>query len=208
LRVYFKVSFSQDEYVLEEKISPPAEEQVGLALAIFHFYVPETVKSANLRRLFITTAGAFRCPVPNLHGLSYGQCLREYALFTRDNAEKIIRQGTARQVRAELYDSAELIGQKLRRQLRLKTYPEFARACEITYKAIAIECHVDSGGMVNIPRCYFSSFYTGEVCRIISSLDEGLIAGLSGGLKLEFSERITEGSGYCGAFITQPGSTR
>ena len=179
---------------------------MGIALAISRFYVPETVKSASLRRLFTATADAFGCPAPDVNGLTYEQCLQEYALFTKNNAEKIIRQGTVKRVKAELYDSAELIGQRLKQQLKLKTFTDFSLACEITYKAIAIECRVGPGGDVRIPRCYFSPFYTGEVCQLISSLDEGLIAGLSGGMKLEFSERITEGSECCKAFITQTGS--
>jgi len=61
---------------------------------------------------------------------------------------------------------------------------------------------------VIIKYCGFSRFYTGRVCRLISALDGGTFAGLSGGGKLEFSQRITEGHDCCrGRLLFPEGSS-
>jgi hypothetical protein len=70
---------------------------------------------------------------------------------------------------------------------------------QILYRAIGIEIQGDGQGNVTVKRCYFSQFYAGSVCDLISALDDGLFAGLSGGGRLTFSERLTEGSGCCRA---------
>jgi len=52
---------------------------------------------------------------------------------------------------------------------------------------------------VTVKRCYFSQFYSGSVCDLISALDDGVFSGLSGGGRLVFSERLTEGNACCRA---------
>ncbi len=67
----------------------------------------------------------------------------------------------------------------------------------------------DSGsgsGEITISRCYFSSFYSPEVCQVMSAMDRGLLAGLAGGGELVFIERITEGQPCCRARFTLAGS--
>jgi len=56
------------------------------------------------------------------------------------------------------------------------------------------------GSMV-MTRCFFSDYYSSPVCRLISSLDEGLLVGLAGGGRLSFSQRITEGHECCRAHL-------
>jgi hypothetical protein len=57
-------------------------------------------------------------------------------------------------------------------------------------------------GEVTIARCYFSSYYSPQVCRLMSAMDQGLFAGLSGGGRLIFMTRITEGYDHCQAQFT------
>ena len=81
-------------------------------------------------------------------------------------------------------------------------------SCQLIYKALKIDFQGDPQGEVQIKRCYFSQYYSGEVCRVISSLDEGLVAGLSGGLKMEFTQRITEANPCCTARLMGTGGAR
>ncbi|MDD5190764.1 MAG: hypothetical protein PHE50_06965, partial [Dehalococcoidales bacterium] len=84
-------------------------------------------------------------------------------------------------------------------ELHVRTMDEVMQACGVVYKALKIDFRGSAGGQITIGSCFFSSFYTAHVCSIISSLDEGLIAGLSGGSRLEFEQRITEGKPCCKA---------
>ena len=67
------------------------------------------------------------------------------------------------------------------------------------YDAIGVDFRGDAAGVVTVSRCYFSDVYTPEVCRLVSALDEGLLAGLAGGGRLTFSQRLTEGAVCCRA---------
>jgi len=69
------------------------------------------------------------------------------------------------------------------------------------YRLLEIEFQGDEGGVV-ISRCYFSPFYSGPICRVMSALDRGLFAGLSGGRQLVFTARITEGQAQCRAHLS------
>jgi hypothetical protein len=69
---------------------------------------------------------------------------------------------------------------------------------------LAIDLSLDAGGGVTVRRCSLADRYTPEVCRFMSAMDEGLVAGLCGG-RLAFSERLTEGSGRCRGRIDRDG---
>jgi hypothetical protein len=70
---------------------------------------------------------------------------------------------------------------------------------ELVYKIIRIDLQGGPEGHILIRKCFFSHYYSYEVCRVISSLDEGLLAGISGGGRLKFDQRITEGHDCCRA---------
>ena len=61
------------------------------------------------------------------------------------------------------------------------------------------------GETVTIRRCFFAAHYPPEVCRFMSAMDEGIVAGLCGG-RLVFSQRLTEGADCCRARIEWPGA--
>jgi hypothetical protein len=72
----------------------------------------------------------------------------------------------------------------------------------LLYSLLDIEFQGSSSGEIMISRCYFSGYYSPEVCRVMSAMDHGLLAGLAGGGKLVFSQRITEGHACCRAHFT------
>jgi hypothetical protein len=72
----------------------------------------------------------------------------------------------------------------------------------VLYRILDIDLQGDARGEVVISRCYFSRFYSAEVCRLMSAMDRGLFAGLSNGGELTFSSRITQGQPCCRAHFT------
>jgi hypothetical protein len=180
---------------------------MGFLLAISRIYLPRSIRKSRLSKLFQATADAFQCQTPYFRGYTFNQFLTQYALFTRENAERSIRQSNEYEVKERLYNNARQIGQNIRKELKIQTLEEIMQACEVIYKALKIEFRGDAQGQIHIRSCFFSSFYSSDVCRIISSLDEGLVAGLSGGLSLEFTQRITESKECCRAHLLSAGSS-
>jgi len=73
------------------------------------------------------------------------------------------------------------------------------RAARLLYGTMGIDFRGSDDGNILIGKCAFSDFYESRTCALISALDEGLLAGLAGGGRLEFSERITDGQSRCRA---------
>jgi hypothetical protein len=174
---------------------------MSFLLAASRIYLPWFIRKSRLNELFIATADAFQREKPEITGYSLNQCLTRYALFTAKNAEESILNGNEYEVRERLYRNALQIGKDIRKELKIKTLKEVMQACKVVYKALKIEFLGDLQGRISIPSCFFSSYYSSHVCRVISGLDKGLIAGLSGGLKMEFTQRITEGNQCCIAHL-------
>ena len=67
------------------------------------------------------------------------------------------------------------------------------------YRVLGIAFQGTADGAITIRRCAFSDVYSGPVCRLISALDRGVLAGLAGGGQLTFQTRLTEGAAVCRA---------
>lgn len=173
-----------------------------MLLKVMQFYIPEFIKKKKLNELFSLTADVFRSELPEFKGLTFAERLSGYALFTKEQAENYLQSGRSlEEVKQRLYQNSCIFGQNLRKSLHIITWEEAVRALKIIYKLIGIDFHYDKQGEIIIKQCFFSKYYSGEVCRLISSLDEGLAAGLSGGGKLCFKQRITEGDSCCKGFL-------
>jgi hypothetical protein len=174
-----------------------------MLLKIIQFYLPEFVKKKELNELFRLTAAAFQSEPPELQELSFAECLSKYALFTKEQAESCLQNGCPlEKVKQRLYQNSCVFGQSLRKSLRIKTWEEAVTALEIIYKLIGIDFQCDRQGEIVINQCFFSKYYSGEVCRLVSSLDEGVAAGLSGGGRLCFKQRLTEGGSCCSGYFS------
>jgi hypothetical protein len=173
---------------------------MSLALRLLDGHVPAVLRRAALRALFATTAAGFGCPVPALEGLDADALLGRYAHFTRDQAEAALRDG--RDVPAlhdRLERGARSLGARLRTGLRLHTTEDAMAAARAVYGLVDIDLHGNGRGEVTVRRCPFSEAYSAEVCRLVGALDSGLLAGLSGADRLEFTQRITDGAPVCQA---------
>ncbi|AHF09312.1 MAG: hypothetical protein J5Y07_05895 [Dehalobacter sp.] len=173
-----------------------------MLLKIIQRCLPEWIKRKKLKELFRLTADAFQSELPELKGLSSAALLPQYTLFTKEQAENHLQSGRPlEQVKQRLYQNAYRFGRNLRKTLHIGTWEEAVTALKVIYQLIGIDFQCDRQGEIIIRQCYFSSYYSGEVCKLISALDEGLAAGLSGGGRLCFQHRITEGNECCKGYF-------
>lgn len=179
---------------------------MNLRLSALQVYIPVAIGRRALEQLFRITADAFGCEPPSTTGVGHREMLRAYAAFTKDRAGQIILEGRDQSILADrLWVNARGLGTELRRRLRIKTTEEALAAARVVYRILDIDFRGNRRGDIIIARCSFSAVYSPEVCRIISSLDAGLLAGLTDGGRLTFSERITEGRPRCLARLTWDG---
>jgi hypothetical protein len=173
---------------------------MNLLVKLLELHTPGIVKERALRALFEGTAAAFRCPPPPREGRTYEERLAAYARFTAEQAERAIQAGDDLEgLRDRLFQQASSLGRRLRGALGIADNRDVLDLGRVLYRAIGIDLRGDAGGEVTIGRCFFSDHYTSGVCRVVSALDDGLFAGLSGGGRLVFRQRITEGYDCCKA---------
>ena len=169
------------------------------------YYIPTSLKKRNLHQLIRITASAFQSDPPDTRGKSYLQCLEEFALFTQKKAAEIIAsQANIPRVKKRLYRNAFLMGYNIRKILGILTQNEAMAISRRLYGFLQIDFQGDASGRIIIKKCFFSTYYTREICQLISSLDEGILAGLSAGGKLSFNQRITEDKPCCQGQLVMP----
>jgi hypothetical protein len=178
---------------------------MGLLLAVSKIYLPQFIQKRKLELLFDAAADAFQVATPSTRGLSYNNCLVLFARFTQEQTLRSIKQGSQIKVQSRLFQNACRIGRELKTDFHINTAEDVMRMGTLVYKLLRIEFHGEPQGNIVIKRCFFSSYYSSDVCRLISSLDEGLLSGLAGGGKLTFSKRITEGNECCRAYLEASG---
>ena len=177
---------------------------MSLIVALLDAYTPRSLRQRKLEDLVVATAEAFGCEPPALAGLSYDDCLHAYATFTREQAEAAIRTGQdLAAIDDRLYHAAYLLGRDLRRLLRVKSMDDVMAAARVLLRGIGNKFRGTPDGAVTIRRCYFSDYYSSQVCRVVSALDSGLLAGLAGDGRLVFTRRITDGFDHCAACFSR-----
>ncbi|MQY76206.1 MAG: hypothetical protein GH155_01080 [Spirochaeta sp.] len=176
---------------------------MNLRLQLAQIYIPGFIKKKRLEELFYITADAFNCAIPDTRGSSCKELLKRYALLTRDAAEKSIQHSKELQlIKRDLYENAYRLGKRIRKSLCIRNAAEVKAISRLLYNIMGIDFQWGSESEILIKECYFSRFYSSRVCRVISSLDEGLLSGLSEFGKLCFYQRITEGNDCCKAHFT------
>lgn len=180
---------------------------MSLRLRALELHIPALVARSALHRLFDATASAFGRDPVDVRGLTHRELLERYAAFTIGCAERTPADlSHAQTVSDSMWRNAYALGQSLRRWLGVRTRGEALRAARIAYRMIGIDLTADEHGAVVVDRCAFAAWYSPRVCHLMSSLDAGLIAGLTNGGRLTFSERITEGKPRCLASIAWQGA--
>jgi hypothetical protein len=161
-------------------------------------YVPPLVRRWLLTRLFEQTAAAFAIsPSVAPHG-GNRQVLEAFADYSARAA--MARSPSPNTVR-RLFEGTRSDGAWLRRALGVNSTRDVMAVARIVYRALGIDFAGNPLGEIRINRCFFSTRYTPETCQLMSALDAGLLAGLSNGGHLVFSQRITEGYPCCRALL-------
>ena len=173
---------------------------MSLLVSAMQIYMPQSVKKTALAQLFMATATAFEVEVPPLAGLDYEDCLAQYARFVQTLAELRLRDGREIEAVAQrLYRNAVEMGRLHSKWFRPCTVRDVMDIGRVFYRILDIDLQGNARGEGVISRCYFSRFYSAQVCRLMSAMDRGLFAGLSNGGGLTFTSRITEGQPCCRA---------
>lgn len=178
-------------------------------LLLMGIYLPEFLKRQQLLELHWRSVAALGC-VPctdaaYVRAESYQKMLAMYAAFTNERAQTALDGGADTEVLSNrLRREAEKMGRSLRQRLRIRRPGEFRTALRLIYRALGIDLQISAQGEVKICSCYFSGFYSAPVCRLMSALDDGLVQGLSGGGRLRFTRRLTEGASCCRAVVEWP----
>jgi len=134
--------------------------------------------------------------------------MERYARCTAEQAEAALRQGDDLPgLQARLYENAYRLGRLPGRLLRVQGVDDTMTLGRFLYGILDIDFEGSANGEITIDRCYFSNYYSPEVCRLMSAMDRGLLAGLAGGGDLAFSQRITEGHACCRARFTMAGNS-
>jgi hypothetical protein len=181
---------------------------LNLRLSAINSYIPQSIRRWKFRQLAEATAKAFGVEPPDLRGLSFDGALQSYAIFTRNEALRSNVHSDRRSfIKSRLFECGRQMGAELRQMLRVRTRQDVVDAARILYRLLGIDFRGEEGDGFSIKQCSFSKFYTDDVCKIVSSLDEGLIAGLSDGAELRFSNMMTEGQDMCSGSITFKGTT-
>ena len=174
-------------------------------LRILAAFAPSALKKREMQNLFRISASAFGCAVPSIAALSFRQCLPEYARFTRSEAMKLCSPGgDAEGARERLFEGGRTLGERIRRFFLIATTEEAISAMRVLYRAIGIRARSE-GSAMTVRHCYFSSSYAPETCGLLSALDDGIFTGLSGGGRLRFVRRLTEGYACCRAEVIPAG---
>lgn len=171
-------------------------------LVPLELYTPGFIKRMILCRLITLSAVSFQCPVPEVKGLSANELLKDYARFTGNVIKERLSQNTeCSAIQNRLYRNAFQVGQILRGKFNLTDRNDVEKLMRFLYRIIKIDLQSEreENGIV-ISQCFFSCYYSSEVCQIMAAFDQGLAAGLSGGEYLEFRERITAGCEFCRAY--------
>ena len=154
---------------------------------------PRWVTRVQLQILLDTTARAYAMPRKKIRSRTARGALREYAAFTG----QCMKYGKADPVRVR--EEAYRTGNLIRRITGFRESHDIERLIFYLYRNLRISMSGHIPGEIVVSRCYFERFYSPEQCALMSFVDEGIIAGISGGGKLAFAERITEGCGRCRA---------
>jgi hypothetical protein len=182
----------------------PIPQGPNLRLLAARVILPLGGRGREIEGLFARTAAAFGSPVPPRRSRSAAGRLREYALFTRDRAEAALGGGgSLRALDSRLFGAALALGRSYRRRLGLRDTEDAMAAARLIYRCLGIDFRGSAEGRVSIRECSFALVYTPKVCALMSALDRGLLAGLTGGGLLEFRQRITEGADSCRACFTE-----
>ena len=104
-----------------------------------------------------------------------------------------------------MFNEGLLLGKKFRKLLGVgNSLEDLITAAKILYKVLGIEFRVkeyENGMCLVVNHCSLSKYYTSDTCKVLSGADEGVVQGLNPHIKMNFTERMTDGASCCMASI-------
>ena len=171
-------------------------------------HLPAAVRRSILRELLTAMSSAFDRTCPPTAGLSVTALNDLVVERSRTWADEALETSwDLAPLQRRLFAEAEALGRRTRHRLRIRSETDGLVAARVIYRAIGIDLRPRPHGEVVVPRCVFAGAYRPAVCRLMSSMDSGLIAGLTGAAGLRFIARLTEGAALCRARILHAGGT-
>lgn len=152
----------------------------------------EIGRRIELQLLMNLVTSTLRMPRKNLLHKSSAQSLDIFATYT---AEHLATYNQEQQ--QELHARAYNLGKRLRKCLISRNNEALTSLTFLLYRNIGISMEGSFPGKVIVSKCHFCHYYSPQICSIASLMDSGVICGLFGGGKLEFTERLTEGHPNC-----------
>jgi hypothetical protein len=181
---------------------------VNPRLLLLRAHVPAAVRRGVLRDLIDAIARAFDRQPPDTARLTEPELIAHLIECSRSWGEEAIRAGSdLDRLHHRMFREASGLGRRARQRLHVSSEADGLAAARILYRVIGIDFRPRGTREVSIPRCAFASAYVPDVCRLMSSMDSGLVAGLTGARGLRFTERITEGAAACHALVLHGGGT-
>lgn len=152
----------------------------------------ETGRRIEIQILMNLVTSALRLPRQNLLRKPSARSLEIFAAYTAEHLS------TCNHERQQLlYNKAFRLGQRLRSCLTCRSNEALTSLTFQLYRNIGICMEGNFPGKVIVSKCHFCHYYSPQICGVASLMDSGVICGLFGGGKLEFSERITDGHQNC-----------
>lgn len=151
----------------------------------------------ELQLLMNLTASAFGKSTRRIWTLPNDKALQAYAEYTYE----YLKDGADDQLLQRMNEKAYKMGRLLRKAFFLRTQDAIEDFTIALYRNIGIQLEGHAPGQLCFRRCFFSKYYTPDICLAASALDDGIIRGLSGCGRLTFQQRITEGCDCCLATI-------
>ena len=182
----------------------------------FEKKLPGWFRRVELQILMNATARAFGVPGKRIRSLHWEKALREYAEFTAACTNAYIEErksvlppsvppsdeeskSDVLPAAERIYQTAYRLGAAVRRITGFREPADLRLLVFRLYAGIGIYLRGKLPGSFVVTDCFFSHFYSPEQCALMSAMDAGIIAGIFGGGRLEFSGRITEGCSHCSA---------
>lgn len=104
--------------------------------------------------------------------------------------------------RESMFQAGLSLGQEFKKILGVgDSLEELISAAKILYNVLGIEFNIteseEEGRVMVVHRCFLADYYTTDTCLVLSAADEGVVQGLNPQIKMNFTERITEGAPCC-----------
>ena len=159
-------------------------------------HTPGRIASFEIQILMDTTARAFGVKGKRVWNDPPQKALHEYMKFT------IFCMQLAETDPDRLYAESFRTGSLIRRITGFKALRDVEELVFYLYGNIGIAMDGRLPGEIQVYRCFFSRYYSPDQCALMSAVDDGMTAGIAGGGRLHFSERLTEGGRTCRAVFT------